>query len=103
MSRLETGPVRVEGDWAGVFIRGDQAAYIASEVGTLMEAYIDSESQTNLNKMEVSLLLQAVRGVIDTLKSCVEPCEAQGIAQRDLTAAERGAIIELNLPNRRGA
>jgi hypothetical protein len=38
--RVETGPIRFGNDWAGLFIRGDNAAHYAYILGMLLEGKI---------------------------------------------------------------
>lgn len=58
--RVETGPVRFGDDWAGVFIRGDAAAY--------MRMCLDMA----LNHGDTGLFLGMSQSIIKTLNSCDE-------------------------------
>jgi len=63
--RVETGPIQFGSDWPGLFIRGDNAAYSAMLLSTLLETgEIDFISKHFL------------RGLVDDLQSCVVgPCK----------------------------
>ena len=70
--RAETGPVRFGDDWAGVFIRGDEAFSRALQMDAVAEHYeglADGISPLAIN----------IRGFGDLLRSCTEPCEARAI------------------------
>lgn len=58
--RVETGPVRFDDDWPGVFIRGDQALHF----GCTLNAVLGSAGL-------IDPIYQAVlRGLQETLMSC---------------------------------
>ena len=57
-NRVETGPVQFNDDWPGVFIRGDNAAYLAY----CLESYI--------NGTKDFITESQVRILVDLLKSC---------------------------------
>lgn len=73
MSRLKTGPVRVSGDWAGVFIRGDNAIMMAIAVERGARALMASDP----------LMAMKLKRLATDLRSCAEPCEAVEIALVD--------------------
>lgn len=56
--RVETGPVQFNDDWPGVFIRGDNAAYLAY----CLELFI--------NGTKDFITESQVRILVDLLKSC---------------------------------
>lgn len=41
-TRLETGPVQVNQDWPGVFIRGDNAAYYSMHLRAMLDGKQDA-------------------------------------------------------------
>jgi hypothetical protein len=62
VARAETGPVRVGDDWAGIYLRGDDALALAMAVECARDALPLSEG-VNLT------------GWPDILRGCHEPCE----------------------------
>ena len=86
MSRLESGPVRCGDDWAGIFIRGDQALAFSLAVTGIMEAYRNAESPTILESIEGQIALAQLDGLAKTLASCQDPCQAEPIEREGSTA-----------------
>lgn len=66
MNRAETGPIRFGDDWAGVFIRGDNAFHYA----LLLSQAIASIDEDPFLKLQLASLQKV-------LSSCQEPCEAK--------------------------
>lgn len=56
--RIETGPLEIDDDWPGVFIRGDNALYLAMMLQTFFDGHDDF------------ILRVVIKGLIDDLKSC---------------------------------
>ena len=71
--RVETGPVRFGDDWAGVFIRGDEAFHLALKLGGALERLPAS------NDIMDALQRSSIEGLVELLHSCREPCDAQQI------------------------
>jgi hypothetical protein len=70
--RVESGPIRFGSDWAGYFIRGDDAMYWVSILeGLLTRDDLDIHHQIRL------------KGMIESLRSCAEPCEAARFKSAD--------------------
>lgn len=67
INRIETGPVRFGDDWAGVFIRGDNAFGYRIALEQLL-SYVQSLEDT-----PVVLQAWTVQGLYDLLGSCIEP------------------------------
>lgn len=66
MSRPESGPMQFGDDWPGVFIRGDNALFMAMALTAILE--IPEDLQTG--EFRKTIREQALREVIDLLKSC---------------------------------
>jgi hypothetical protein len=66
--RVETGPVILNDDWPGIFIRGEQAIFFAVALEYMLENYHDNfggEMST-----EIKLMLKVNEGLLKTLQSC---------------------------------
>jgi hypothetical protein len=63
LKRVETGVIQFEDDWPGVFIRGDDAYYYASELQDLLEAISHLPN-------EVKVRRRVLDGLADLLRSC---------------------------------
>jgi len=64
-ARVETGPLQINDDWPGVFIRGDNALYYAMQLETLLkEADIDEDD------IHLDMTRCVLEGLLDDLKSC---------------------------------
>ena len=74
--RAETGPVRFGDDWAGVFIRGDEAFSRALQMDAVAEHY---EGLADGDFSGKGMLAINIQGFADLLRSCTEPCEARAI------------------------
>lgn len=61
--RVETGPIQFGDDWPGVFIRGDNAAYYAFTLKSMIEYKRKNGSMT----IEDSVLV----GLLSDLASCI--------------------------------
>ena len=57
--RVETGTVQFGDDWPGIFIRGDQAAYLAMQIRDVIEGRDNAFGRIVL------------RGLYDTLRGCI--------------------------------
>lgn len=77
MSRVETGPVRFGDDWAGLFIRGDNAMHLSVLLGIAAEKMSDDP----IHALQIESFAKLLR-------SCREPCEAVEI---DFPASEEGS------------
>jgi hypothetical protein len=62
--RVETGPVKFNNDWTGVFIRGDNAFNFALKLKDVVDGKIDLETDS-ITKMELQELVRL-------LTSCIE-------------------------------
>lgn len=67
MNRLETGPVKFGDDWAGVFIRGDEANYFALQIDIILEFL----KKNNLDPW-LNLSITYLEQLCDLLKSSYE-------------------------------
>jgi hypothetical protein len=61
--RVETGGLQINGDWPGLFIRGDDAAYLLTCIDNLMENMSTDEKNKNV------FMLAQLQGISDTIKS----------------------------------
>ncbi len=89
--RLETGPVQVPGDWPGIFIRGDNAAYYSMVLG----AFLD-------NPRDLDAVSRAVlEGLRRTLRSCIQqgPNPPEGTRTISADSVPVRVIAELNNRN----
>lgn len=64
MSRIQTGVIECDGDWPGIFIRGDQAVHYAHSLSVILKNMPESE------KNDVILSKHVLTGLIETLHSC---------------------------------
>jgi len=60
--RVETGPVQFNDDWPGVFIRGDNALWIALQLDQYIKCVEKGEKPTWCEDLEVKNLLNLLRG-----------------------------------------
>lgn len=81
--RVETGPVRIGDDWAGVFIRGDDAAGYAVSLSALAATASDDEP------FDDYLRKKAARRLAELLMSCHEPCNARALYASPVAPAWR--------------
>jgi hypothetical protein len=75
--RYETGPLQFEGDWSGIFIRGDDAL---SYAGTLRRLFASAEERANagtLREAELSDWMR-VQALAELLASCRATCVQNG-------------------------
>lgn len=62
-NRPETGPMRFGDDWAGVFMRGDDAGYYAMALELLRDKAV--ETKPHLMFTALSEILSILRGCLD--------------------------------------
>lgn len=62
--RVETGPLQINSDWPGVFIRGDNALNYARQLSRLLYQLEDSTQAVD------KLALYSVKSLVDTLRGC---------------------------------
>jgi hypothetical protein len=62
--RVETGPVKFNDDWTGLFIRGDNAFNYALKLKDVVDGKVDLETDT-ITKIEL-------QGLVSLLTSCIE-------------------------------
>jgi hypothetical protein len=67
--RLETGVLKPEGDWPGIFIRGDDALSYASRLRSLFAALEARARADDISGEEVAALVK-LDGLPDLLESC---------------------------------
>lgn len=77
--RVETGPVRLGDDWAGLFLRGDNALFMAHAVARAADALRATDPLTAV----------MVDGLVTDMRSCQEPCEARPLYAHPDPAVER--------------
>ena len=66
--RFETGPIIINKDYPGVFIRGEQALYFAFALEHFLESYYDNIGGANTR--EAKIMLNVLESLEQTLKSC---------------------------------
>ena len=59
-NRVETGPLQINDDWPGIFIRGDNAMHYAYSLDMLLKGH----DMGGLSK-------RVLEGLVHTLKSCI--------------------------------
>lgn len=64
-TRVETGPLQINDDWPGLFIRGDNAFNYAMQLETLLKEAGIEEGDIHLEMTRCVL-----EGLLDDLKSC---------------------------------
>jgi hypothetical protein len=64
--RAETGPLRINDDWAGIFIRGDNALYYCEMLKLVLEQIPEEE------KNKFKGVNSTVESLISLLGSCIE-------------------------------
>lgn len=76
--RAETGPMKFGDDWAGVFIRGDNAAYYAMSLRTVLERVnpVGWGTDVAVVKRLLRTLTSSIEGPAMTLFGPVERDEA---------------------------
>ena len=77
--RVETGPVRIGDDWAGLFLRGDNALFMVHAVARAADALRATDPLTAV----------MVDGLVTDMRSCQEPCEARPLYAHPDPAVER--------------
>lgn len=65
IARAETGAMKFGDDWPGVFIRGDNAAYYAMNLKTVL-----SNGDFDIDGQMAKIVVQ---GLLSDLESCIEP------------------------------
>lgn len=62
-SRVETGPLQINDDWPGLFIRGDNALHYAAHLAVVLERI---NAEDNLTAVSSAV----IHGLLDDLLSC---------------------------------
>lgn len=62
--RIETGPVQINDDWPGVFIRGDNAMFYGMALKQLLSRLKDDKDMENL------INISPLHGLAELLASC---------------------------------
>jgi hypothetical protein len=60
--RVETGALQINEDWPGLFIRGDNAAYLAQSIDALLDNISEDEKNKN------AFLLAHLQGISKIIK-----------------------------------
>lgn len=63
--RIETGALQINNDWPGLFIRGDDALYLATCIDGLLEVLSEEDKQKAL------FFLSSLTGISNTIKQDV--------------------------------
>ena len=67
--RIETGVMTPEGDWPGIFIRGDEALVYGSKLRFLLDGFIRSAKAGHVPMVDV-ICWNKMQELIDLLESC---------------------------------
>lgn len=62
MTRVETGPIRFGEDWAGYFLRGDNAMGLAQEA-SMLEFLADNPEQCTRMRVQLTVLARRLRRI----------------------------------------
>ena len=62
-SRVETGPLQINDDWPGLFIRGDNAFHYAAHLAVVLERINVEDNSTTFSSA-------IIHGLLDDLLSC---------------------------------
>jgi hypothetical protein len=95
-NRIETGPIRFDDDWPGVFIRGDNAFYFAACLRDVLAAGTPPlrpgtpDSDVNID-MSAPMTMYAISySVVEDLQRLLESCLVKdGEYPKDLTNIAR--------------
>ncbi len=66
--RIETGPLQVNDDWPGVFIRGDNALHYAAQLQHLLDMIDVKDSEMILSSEMITKAV--ITGLLCDLQSC---------------------------------
>jgi hypothetical protein len=66
--RVETGPLQINEDWPGIFIRGDNAGWYAMQLHILLQSITPMLEADD--KFQDHMVLMTVKGLVDLLGSC---------------------------------
>ncbi len=64
--RIETGPLQINDDWPGTFIRGDNAAYYAMMLGQLLAVH--KEQNTDYEPFQNSMAWAVMKSLYEDLR-----------------------------------
>jgi hypothetical protein len=62
--RVETGALQINGDWPGIYIRGDDALYYAMQLSRVL-GQLDPASE-----LVDIITVSSLKSLVDTLRSC---------------------------------
>ncbi len=62
-ARIETGPLQINDDWPGLFIRGDNAFHYAAHLAIVLERINAEDNSTAVSSA-------VIHGLLDDLLSC---------------------------------
>lgn len=89
--RLKTGPLKVDDDWTGLFIRGDDCIDLAMKIDYLCEKF---ENVDLTKDFMLDISIQALKGYSELIKDKID----EGKSIENLT---REDIIELKIKHNR--
>lgn len=69
-SRVETGPLQINDDWPGLFIRGDNAFHYAAHLAVILDRINTEDGSTVISSA-------VIHGLLDDLLSC-DTCKLKG-------------------------
>jgi hypothetical protein len=65
--RVETGSVRFGGDWPGVFIRGDNAAYYAASLSVVLRDMVSHDGS-----FDARMAIRATEDLVRHIYACLQ-------------------------------
>lgn len=68
--RLETGVVQEGNDWPGVFIRGDNALYLAMQLREALKLLPGGSTENKVRDLQTHIMHASLAGLADILESC---------------------------------
>lgn len=80
--RVETGPLQINSDWPGVFIRGDNALNYSMQLSRVLDQLDDSTQAID------KLAIYSVKSLVDTLRGCAIMIEDENISN-DMDVADQ--------------
>ena len=86
--RIETGPVKFNDDWTGLFIRGDDAAYYGLCLVTVLKNLEELDPNFDL------FMSIALRGLVSMLQSTNEFGEQMGIVKLRVNELKKDLVQE---------
>jgi hypothetical protein len=65
VERVETGALQINGDWPGIYIRGDNALYYSMQLSRVLDQLDPASELVDI------IAVSSLKSLVDTLRSCV--------------------------------